>query len=279
MATFFADNSYMGALAFDVGEVSTRGGFAGDAEPRATFSSTIVLGLPPALAGNGAQWGTIEDDAHLSDTTVSGLDARPLYPEGASQSDDWVLARLLEHGLCRLGCNTWSEHPLILSEFTGASPTARRQTAEIVFEELGAPALCVVRAAELAGISAGRPTAVVIEAGEAVTTASCTIDGVVAPRSVCQSKLGGTLARQLFCAQAVAPTVGKLVPACLLRGATGGAGGSVKCLESYERFRFTELQRALFESAARCSEAAAAPPAPPAPSHCRRRELVRCRPH
>ena len=107
MATYFADNSYMGALAFDVGEVSTRGGFAGDAEPRATFSSTIVLGLPPALAGNGAQWGTIEDDTHLSDTTVSGLDARPLYPEGASQSDDWVLARLLEHGLCRLGCKIW----------------------------------------------------------------------------------------------------------------------------------------------------------------------------
>ena len=52
--------------------------------------------------------------------------------------------------------SSWAEHPLLLSEPTGASAAARRALCELAFEDLGVPALCVCHAAEL--ISASAPT-------------------------------------------------------------------------------------------------------------------------
>jgi actin-related protein len=269
MATYIPDGSmYMGALAFDVGSTTTRCGFAGDGEPRASFASTIVHGLPPQVArseGGCASegWATLDEgDAHLSDATLKNLQARPLY-SASGVLDESVFASLLRHGLHKLRCESWAEHPLMLSEPTSATAAARRQTAEMVFEELGAPALCVVRAAELAAISAGRPTALVLEAGERETTSACVVDGVVAPRSLFISPLSGALTTQAF-AKSIKATTGELLPACALRASGGGGGGGEGSAAggdgSYVAYRRGELQRDMFETCGRCSEA---PPAPP----------------
>ena len=276
MATYIPDGSaYMGALAFDVGSVTTRCGFAGDGEPRTSFPSTVVLGLPPNVAkcegGDEAEgWSTLDEgDAHLSDATLAALQARPLYSDSGTL-DEWVFTSLLRHGLRRLRCSSWEEHPLMLSEPTSASAAARRHTAELVFEELGAPALCVVRAAELAAISAGRPSALVLEAGERETIAACVVDGAVAPRSVSVSRISGKYTVQAF-AEAMERDHGKLTPACALRGGAVAAAAAAAASSSeedvpssafgtYASYRLGELQRDLFQTCARCSDA---PPAPP----------------
>ena len=68
MATFFPEgaNSFMGALAFDMGGVSTRCGFAGDAEPRATFPSTVLLGFPAGVAEHESSEGECEGYAYAT---------------------------------------------------------------------------------------------------------------------------------------------------------------------------------------------------------------------
>lgn len=243
MATYVVDSSaFLGTLVFDFGSVTTRAGFAGDDTPRALYPSTLCCAGPSSSGGLQA-WGVVEHDAHLPTETLAAVQARDLVlPSG--RRDEGVLNGLLHHGLQRLGCASWAEHPLLLSEPTGALAAERRRTAELVFEELGAPALCVVRAAELAAVAAARPTAVVLEAGADSSSAAVVIDGALAPRSLQTSPLGGTALAAHF-ARSIEPSIGAVEPGCTLRA---------RCHDSLTRVRTFDVQRAMCEASLRCSE-------------------------
>lgn len=238
-----------GVLAFDVGSVNTRAGFAGDEHPRACYPSHVCTRTP---ASGGSGWAVLEDDSHLPVAALRGVHVRPaLRPSGTGTGagtggalDEWVLRALLFHGLQALGCSSWRQHPLVLSEATTASAASRRQIAELVFEDLGAPALCVVRAAELAAISAMRSNAIVLEAGDEGACAAVVADGAVVPRSVRTSQLGGYILARIV-AQLSAARTGPLVPACALR---------TRCTESLVVQRTLELQRSLCAGVCRCGE-------------------------
>ena len=70
MATFISDPScasYVGAIAFDVGSVTTRVGYAGDDTPRAIFPSTIFsFDAAPSSEADGGSAAVVESDAHIS---------------------------------------------------------------------------------------------------------------------------------------------------------------------------------------------------------------------
>jgi actin-related protein len=265
MATFIPDTAtFLSTLAFDIDVVSTRAGFAGDGEPRTIFPSCVCTGLPSASAtGAGASegWAVLEQqhDAHLSAETLAQVRARPLVPQSAfsrapnavqaAAVDEWVLRALLQHGLHALGGSSWAEHPLLLSEPTSASAASRRQAAEMAFEDLGVPALCIVRTAELAAVSAMRANAVVLEVGDEGATAAVLSDGAVVPRSVHSSHLGGFFFGKIL-AQVTAGLTGKLEPRCALRG--------VECTPSLLEHRMGELRRDFCESVCRCADMNAA---------------------
>lgn len=245
MATFIADAySFIGTLAFDVGSVVTRAGYAGEDSPRLLYPSTVCTwpadGGGDGGDGNGQRHCILENDRHLSAASLARVQARPLHVR--QTVDEWVMRELLEHGLQHLGCREWAEHPVILSEPTASEAAARRRTAEFMFEEVGVPALCVCRTAELVAIGAGRPTAVIVEAGGSGTTAAVVADGAVLARSVHSSKLGGVMLARLLARQ-TAQRYGALQPACSLRAT---------CDPSYHAVRLDELARSMWESVGRC---------------------------
>ena len=248
MLTYFPDTStHIGALAFDVNTDETRAGFAGDDMPRTTFPSVVCTGL--AREGEGEDWAVLEDgDSPLSSQTLGRIAAHPLRQAHGDALDDAVLRGLLQHGLRRLGESTWHEHPLLLSESTGSSAAARRGAAELVFEDIGAPALCVCHAAELICVSAGRPTATVLELNDDAATASIVVDGALQARSVIAApQLGGQQLASTF-AHYISPLTGPLVPSCEGRGVT--------CADSFLAYRTSALRRELCDSLCRCTESA-----------------------
>ena len=68
--------------------------------------------------------------------------------------------------------------------YVDAPPRLREQTAELVFEAVGAPALCVARSPELVAISAARTTALILELGADTTNAVAVLEGTASLRSV-----------------------------------------------------------------------------------------------
>lgn len=249
MLTYFSDTStHIGTLAFDVNTDETRAGFAGDDMPRTTFPSVVCTGVR-SRESDGEDWAVLEDgDSHLSSQTLGRIAAHPLRQAHGDALDDAVLRGLLLHGLRRLGESTWHEHPLLLSESTGSSAAARRGAAELVFEDIGAPALCVCHAAELICVSAGRPTATVLELNDDAATASIVVDGALQARSVIAApQLGGQQLASTF-AHYISPLTGPLVPSCEGRGVT--------CADSFLAYRTSALRRELCDSLCRCTESA-----------------------
>ena len=248
MATFLdPENGYLGALTFDLGSDLIRAGFAGDDMPRALYPSTACFA---GSEGNDEPLVLTDGDTHLADATVAGLFARPLRRAHGEPVDDEVLKALLSHGLRRLGETSWTEHPLLLSEPTGSSAASRRQTAELVFEDLQAPALCVAHAAELICVSAGRPTSTVLELNDDAATASVVVDGALQARSVTSSaQLGGQNLAHKF-SQLASPYTGIVTPSCLLRTT------NLECNPSYTEYRLTDLKREMCDALCRCVDVA-----------------------
>ena len=193
MATYY-HSTFVGTLTFDVGSVVTRAGFAGDDCPRSIYPSSIGVWVDDSGCQNHA---VMERKNSFNPATLARIQTRQFVPANAG-GDLWILRNLLEHGLKHLGCTSWTEHPVVLSEPTDTSTSTRRQTAEFMFEELGVPALCISRAAELIAISLGHATASVLEVGGDASTAAVVADGAVIARSVRKSKLGGTLLAQML---------------------------------------------------------------------------------
>ena len=111
---------------------------------------------------------------------------------------DWDAAEaLLSHSYktC-LSCDP-ADHPLMLSEPSFNPPAAREKLAELVFEKFQAPALFLGKQAVLSAFAAGRGTALVLEIGGGVTTATAVHDGYALSKPLKRSALGGDLLNEM----------------------------------------------------------------------------------
>lgn len=174
MTTYIPSTGHLGALVFDCGSVFTKAGFAGDDQPATVFSSTV------------GRWE--EDDTTRSVVELDCLGweqyqhlkvQRLSFPRTA-EIREALTEELCRHALQKLGASA-AEHPFVLSEPIGLN--VRQRTAEIFFEEFGVPALCVAKSAELAALSVGRTTALVMDIGGYESTSTPVVDGVAALRS------------------------------------------------------------------------------------------------
>jgi len=96
------------------------------------------------------------------------------------------------------------------------SLSSRHRTAEICFEELGVPALCVAKGPELAAISVGRVTALVVDIGGHETTCTPIVDGAAVFRSHGSSRLAGS-SISLILEKQLNQLGETLVPLCAMR--------------------------------------------------------------
>ena len=217
----YAAKAQLNAIVLDLGGMTTRAGWAGENLPSAVFPSVVG----EYCDGDG-RWHCAVDMESLSfappDLSVHGLE-----PE-----QEWVRQQLIESSLRKLGAAP-SEHPLLLGERVDAPPRLREQTAELVFEAVGAPALCVARSAELVAISAARTTALILELGADTTNAAAVLEGTASLRSVHSSPI---TARQLVrtLARTLEARYGELWRACTQHRPIGssGTGLSVPKIES-----------------------------------------------
>ena len=156
MPQSFVGEGSVGAVVIDLGNITTRVGFAGDDVPTAIYPSAIG-----AYNDAEGQWCcTVEMDS--LGWAQPGLQVKRLH--NANDAHDLVFQQLCEHGLQKLRVQP-RDTPLLITEAATATAANRCRTTELVFETLGAPALCVARTPELAAIAAGRVTSVVLEMG------------------------------------------------------------------------------------------------------------------
>lgn len=228
MPQSFVGEGSVGAVVIDLGNCTTRAGFAGDDVPTVIYPSAIG-----AYNDAEGRWCcTVEMDS--LGWAQPELQVKRLHNAGAGEMHDLVFQQLCRHGLQKLRVQP-RDTPLLITEAATATAANRCRTAELVFEGLGAPALCVARTPELAAIAAGRVTSVVLEMGAFHSTSSCVVDGAMQPRSVQTSKLAtGNLARLLE--QQLNHKGSVLEAACCMPGARppplGGAAGSQHSLPS-----------------------------------------------
>ncbi len=245
MANFVPECGFFGTIAFDVGSTVTRAGFAGDDTPQVLFPSTVCEWTEGE--DGAARCGVLErcDDARANAKAVRTARTHPVLDRGRGEVDEGVFRLLLDHGLRRLGCTSWADHPVVLAEPIDAPASARRRTAELMFEELGVPALCICRSAELVTIQSGRPTAMVVEMGASAASAAAVCDGAVVARSVVTAKrLGGaSMARSYLAVLNEAKhNLGELAKLAAPEG----------CHESFAEMRQAEMARELFEATCGC---------------------------
>jgi len=262
--SYVGDGS-IGAVVLDLGSMNTRAGWAGDDQPTLTYASAIG-----AYHDAEGRWcSTVEMDS--LGWAQPELQVKRLHNARAGEEADLVFMQLCRHGLRKLRAEP-RETPIVMTEAADATAAARRHTAELAFESLGTPALCVARTPELSCIAAGRVSALVLELGAVFNTSCAVVDGTVQPRTVQKSKLStGNLAR-LF-EQQLAKGGTRLEPACTVLGVKrpltlGGAAGSSQLVpgmaarpvaadaapvvaaysEQLRKFRREELSREVFES-------------------------------
>ena len=159
-------------VVFDVGGLTTRAGFAGDESPR------IVC---PSIVGEytDASCGTRRSAIELEALGWGQPDMsiKKVYSARFDEYDSCI-SRLLQHSYNKLGVVS-SECPALLSDGLTSTKASRRRAAEIMFEDFGTPALCMARTAELAAISTGRTTALVVDLGAVSNSAVAVVDGQV----------------------------------------------------------------------------------------------------
>ena len=181
---------------------------------------------------------------------------------------DWDAAEaLLSHSYktC-LACDP-ADHPLMLSEPSFNPPAAREKLAELVFEKFQAPALFLGKQAVLSAFAAGRGTALVLEIGGGVTTATAVHDGYALSKPLKRSALGGDLLNEMALKslqlREPAPAVQPLYT--LKRTAVGPGEESVSVRDfpgthpSYHRYAQLQLMKDVKECVCRCSFSAPPP--------------------
>jgi len=183
MARFAPAGNTLQPVVLDLGGITTRAGFAGDDVPALTFPS--VVGQYEQVDGTSRQACELE---------VMGAERWPnlkvqrlSFPRTPEMREE-ICEALYKHAFCKLGADP-TEQPLLLSEPITMSMHCRQRTAELTFEGLGVPVLCIAKTSELSAISFGRTSALVLDVGGYESSAVAVIEGQTATCTVKSSRI------------------------------------------------------------------------------------------
>ncbi|CAG8602425.1 5421_t:CDS:2 [Paraglomus occultum] len=192
------------ALVLDVGTAWTRAGYAGEDCPKAVFPTAYGY-LPEEESEDKVR------DNQAVDTDVSNIKKpkgkyylgdgeinvwRPNMevknPLNDGLVEDWdALEQIWDYALkSRLHVDP-REHPLLVSEVAWNTREHREKLIELAFEKYETPAFYVAKNPVLTAYASGRPTAMILDCGAAVTSVTPVYDGFVLKKGIIKQPIAG----------------------------------------------------------------------------------------
>ena len=163
-------------IVLDCGSLLCKAGFAGDDAPCAVFPTVVGRPLHPGAAGLKDVY--VGHDA-LSNRALVSMQK----PISRGTPVDWDAVEVVwRHAFDQLGVLQFPDLPrALLCETPLARLEDRERSAEIMFEALGVPALCIKNQAELAVFATGQKTGLALDVGDGATHAVAVHDGRALP--------------------------------------------------------------------------------------------------
>mmetsp|Transcript_36599 Transcript_36599/g.117515 ORF Transcript_36599/g.117515 Transcript_36599/m.117515 type:complete len:431 (-) Transcript_36599:296-1588(-) len=183
------------AVVMDIGSSTTKSGYAGEDCPKFVVPSHVgVLGGEEGASSEGAR--RLVGTSSLC-VRRDGMRVESALTDGIIT--DWDAAEsLIDHAFKSCLCTSPTEHPLLMAEPSFNTPAAREKLAELMFEKFSCPALFLSKSAVLSAFAAGRGTALVLEMGGGVTSATAVHDGYALSKPLRRSSLGGDTLTQML---------------------------------------------------------------------------------
>jgi centractin len=175
-------------LVIDSGTGSIRVGFSGEDRPKLALPTAV--GRPKhtrVMAGGALQGSTFVGPALAEHRGALKLSPAMEHGHVMSWSDLELLWRYAYSGL---GAAPESA-PLLLTEAPGTPRAQRERAAEILFEALHVPGLCMSPTPVLALYGSGRTTGAVVEVGEGVTSVTPVYEGFALTHAAVRAEYGG----------------------------------------------------------------------------------------
>ncbi|XP_054162104.1 actin-like protein 6A isoform X2 [Oppia nitens] len=187
----------VGALVFDIGHYSIRGGYAGEDSPKAEIP-TMVGAINDFVETNAmdidGQQSQTQKKYSIDTTAIhsprKGMEMTTFLKDG--MIEDWDLfENIMDYTYKKHLKSDSMLHPVLFSEASWNVRAKREKITEIMFEKYGIPAFFLVKNAVLAAFANGRATGIVLDSGSSQTSAVPVHDGYVIQQAIVKSPLGG----------------------------------------------------------------------------------------
>lgn len=190
MLTYGGDE--VNAIVLDMGNSSTRIGYAGETCPKADIPSQVVV------SGGEEKKAKFIGDNRLYSWQPNAQVVSPFVDGELANWDifEELLSQAYEHHLNVLPAH----HPLLIAEPAWHCPKTRETITEIAMEKFQIPAFYLAKSPVLAALATGRHTALVLDCGAAWSTATPVYEGYVLNKNK-------TLQRQQFAGSAISAEV------------------------------------------------------------------------
>lgn len=159
-----------------------------------------MIGGDEAAASEGSSGGAKREFVIGTNNLSSRRDAmRVESPFHEGIVTDWDAAEaLMEHSYKNcLSCEP-TDHPLLMAEPSFNTSAAREKMTELAFEKFNVPAFFLCKNAVLTAFASGRGTALVLDVGGGMTSATAVHDGYVLNRPLKRSPLAGDMLNELL---------------------------------------------------------------------------------
>nr|VZI15730.1 unnamed protein product [Spirometra erinaceieuropaei] len=175
----------VGALVFDFGSYTLRGGFAGEDTPKIDIPSNV--GSVPS-----------KDDASVAKRIIGSnvfvprenMEVKPFLKEGLVE--DWdVFEDVVAYMINYLIPYERTQHPVLFSEPAWNPKLKREKMTEILFEKFELPAFYLAKNAALTCFANGRHAGLILDCGASCTAAVPVYDGRVLTQGVVRTPLAG----------------------------------------------------------------------------------------
>jgi len=192
-----------------------------------------------------------------------GMEMSPAFDQDGLIANWDAYESILSHAYS-VGVQASSEdYGVMYAEPTHACVRQRERIGELLFEKHAVPALAVSPAVVLAAYANGRHTGVVLDVGDATTTAAPVLDGTVARSLVLRTRVAGRSLSEAVATQVAAEGKVPLRPLWAYRRLTGEAASAAAAkqraaAEAEAKAEAAALTAAADEAAAKAAAAAAA---------------------
>ncbi|CAG9327045.1 ARP4_2 [Blepharisma stoltei] len=183
----FAAEENLG-IVLDIGNHTTKAGYAGDAVPKAIVPSYV------GIIENPNQMDLESKDILTGDRINKYQDymkIEQLFAEGRDKYEK--IEQICKEALEKSLKITQQTHPILLSEPSIHDKEFRSALTEIMFEKLQLPAIFIVKNAALSSFASGRTTSLILDSGAYSTSAVPIQDGYVLQKSITQCNIGGEM--------------------------------------------------------------------------------------